>query len=213
MKKLALYFLLFTFVMSAQNKNPIKNKNPKTFKYELGFNLFSLTKDINTNGYDQNYFSGIFVKRHFNRNSIRASFDLYRKAINEYYKSTYNDYFYQNNGNIIAGSFRLGYAREFGSKKLKPFLSADLGYTYTEYEGFQSGYNDWYTHSNTQYLIKRNEYTISLGSGLKWKLTNNLQFNYELSGQISRYYSKERSYSTNFLIFNPVRQLGLSILF
>lgn len=226
MKKLSLYFLLFSFVMSAQNKNPIENNNPKTLNYEFGLNLYSLTDlspkyfwgDGNEYTFDQNYFSGIFVKRHFNKNCIRAGYDLYRKTINENINNS--DRFYQNNGNIMTSAFRLGYEREFSTKRIIPFLSADLVYMYSLTKGFVSGTSGWMkAYYSGEYLIRKVEYAISMGSGLKWKLTKSLQLSYEFSYQVgySRFkerqgfYQFERS-GTVFRI-NPVRQLGLSILF
>ncbi len=221
--------MFFSFALQAQNSEPDVVPKPKDLSYEFGFNLYSLTDlrrapfysedDLNKYVFDQNYFSGIYFKKHFRKNCLRASFDLYRKTINDYLKSSSNPFFFQNNGQKVSGNFRLGYEREFSTKKLVPYVSADLVYVYSESKGYTSAYGDFSSHYHLEYRIKQYEFAVSMGTGLKLKLSKNLQLSYELSGQIGRVNSKtvttdnEIRYGATVLRFNPVRQFGLSILF
>ena len=170
--------------------------------------------------YGSRYFSGIYFKKHFRKNCLRASFDLYRKTINEE-RDYYHGYFTQNYGQTLSGNFRFGYEREFSTKRLIPYLGADLVYIYSESKGYLNDWNDRtsYGYNNRKYLIKENEYAVSMGAGVKLKLSKNFQVSYELSGQFGRVNSTtftpdhESTYGGNVLRFNPVRQLGLGILF
>lgn len=229
MKHLFIYLSFFSLTHTAQNIEKTEVRTPKPLNYEIGFNLYSLTNlkpryfygDGYEYSYDQNFFSGIFVKRHFSKNCVRTNFDLYRKAINSYTESDNGEKFSQHNGNISTIAFRLGYERELGTKKLVPFLSADLIFMTTTYKGFISGTKEFRGSISTvksEYLNIVNEYAFGLGSGLKWKLRNNIQLSYEFNWQVGYSRLKESQgpdvsgFRGTVFRINPVRQLGLSIL-
>jgi len=197
-----------------------------SLKYELGFNLFSLTDASNrgpyyTNknyDYSANLFSGVFVKRHFNKNIIRFSYDYAHKIVNE--KWTSSPWYSKTTGDIKSNEFKLGYEREFSSKKLVPFLSVDLCYNYSKAKGLSSVYGDFVSYEDQEYLIERNEYSLCVGSGLKFNLAKNISLVYEFGIQSGYYHSQNLKNNPGYTIdegrffrLNPVRTLGVSIKF
>lgn len=215
--------LLFVAIVAyGQNgMNPSSKKN-----LEFGFNIYSLNnfrhsplisatdKDYL---FDQNFFPGLFVKKHFNKNILRMSFDYNKRVINDRVNTSHHAY--KNDGEIQQGELRLGYERELGSKKMVPFLCADLGYSYSEAKGFASVFSDITRYNDQEYFVKTNRYFINAGIGLKYKMSNKLTLTYEGGFVYGTYHSKDYKnnpynpqYTRRFNMFNPVRTLGLSIL-
>ena len=227
MKKVLFFIALFPAIVFGQTAETI-NQKPATssLKYELGFNLFSMT-DLHkgdpyyTNknyDYSTNLFSGLFVKRHFNKNVIRFSYDYAHKIVNEKWAS--NPWYSKTTGDVKSNEFKLGYEREFSSKKLVPFLSADLCYNYSKAKGVSSVYGDFVSYQDQEYLVERNEYSLCIGSGLKFNLAKNIVLIYEFNVQAGYYHSQNLKYNPSYTIdegklfrLNPVRQLGISIKF
>lgn len=197
-----------------------------SLKYELGFNLLSLTgvnKGVpfysNRNyDYSANPFSGIFVKRHFNKDVIRLSYDYAHNIVNEKWASY--PWYSKTTGDIKSNEFKFGYEREFSSKRLVPFLSADLCYNYSKAKGLSSVYGDFVSYEDQEYLIERNEYSLCIGSGLKLNLAKNISLVYEFGVQSGYYRSQNLKNNPShtfeegkFFKLNPVRTLGVSIRF
>ncbi|MBI3519080.1 MAG: hypothetical protein HY062_06950 [Bacteroidetes bacterium] len=227
MKTILFYISLAPIIAFGQTTEPAKASpasNP--LKYELGFNLFSLT-DLHKGDpyytsksydYSTNLFSGIFVKRHFNKNVVRFSYDYNHRVVNEKHEAY--PWYSKATGDVKLNEFRLGYEREFSSKKLVPFLSTDLCYNYSKAKGISSAYGDFDSYQDQEYLIERNEYSVCVGSGLKYNLAKNITLVYEFNVQTGYYHSqnlKNNLYNYfdegQFFRFNPVRQLGISIKF
>ncbi len=226
--KTILFYLSIVPVLVFGQTAEITNVTPQSNlpKYELGFNMFSLTDLHKADPYysNKNYdyavnaFSGIYVKRHFNKNVLRFSYDYNHKVINEKHEAY--PWYSKASGDLKANEFRLGYEREFTSKKLVPFVSADLCYNYSKAKGISSAYGDFVSYQDQEHLIERNEYSVCLGSGLKFNVTKNITLIYEANVQSGYYHSQNlknnpyRSYDEGRLFrFNPVRQLGVSIKF
>ena len=216
--------LLFVAVLSyAQNG---ESNSGIISNYEFGSNLYSLTNfKLSTSrqtgkdyySYDQNVLTGIFAKKHFNKNIVRVSFDYTKKIINQEINNLHT--YIKDNGEINQGELRLGYEREFSSRKIVPFLCSDFVYSYSEAKGKASVYGDFVAYSDRPYLIKTNWYSVNVGAGLKIKITKTLLLTYECGLQYGYYYSRDntslyiREVSAKFSAFNPVRSLGLSVRF
>ena len=123
-------------------------------------------------------------------------------------------------GDIKSNEFKLGYERELSSKKLVPFLSADLCYNYSKAKGLSSAYGDFVSYEDQKYLVERNEYSLCVGSGLKFSLAKNIVLMYEFGVQWGYYHSQNLKYNLSntidegrFFRLNPVRTLGIIIKF
>ncbi|MBL7930994.1 MAG: hypothetical protein JNL60_03775 [Bacteroidia bacterium] len=221
--KNTILFLLLAALSYGQNNQPNPGTTPN---YEFGFNLYSIT-DLKSalyrmTGekyyiYDQNFFSGLFVKRHFNKNIIRASFDYTKKIINQETITLHS--YTEDNGEVNRGELRLGYERELSSKIVVPFVCADLGYSYSEAKGKEIVYGDFVSYADRPYMIKTNWYFVNAGAGFKIKITKSVLLTYECGVQYGHYYSRDhsnpniRETSAKFSSFNPVKSLGLSFRF
>ena len=217
--------MLTSTICLGQSITNEKQLAEKKLKYEIGFNLYSMTDlrrgiyyDNANYIYNNNFFSGIFVKRHFNKNVLRLLFDYNQRLVN--YKWESKPWYSKTIGDVKATEFRFGYERELGSKKIIPYISIDLCYNYSKATGFSTVYGDFVSYQDKEYLIKRNEYSICYGTGLKYRVTNNITLSYEFSLQCGYYNSHDYksdpyNYIDNdfFYKLNPIRQMGLSIRF
>jgi hypothetical protein len=225
MKYIIFYLVLVSAIGYGQTNESTAPAVKKNLKYELGLNLYSVTNfhkgdyyDNTNYAYNQNLFSGIFLKRHFEKNSVRVLFDYSQKVVNKKWEST--PWFSKTTGDLKSSELRVGYERAFGTKKIIPFLATDLSYNYSKATGLSTVYGDFVSYQDKEYLIKTNQYSICIGSGLKFKITDHIMLTYEFSFQYGYYQSKDYKSNGNasvdkgmFHAFNPVRQVGFSINF
>lgn len=206
---------LIAFGQTSQLDNqPTKEK----LNYEFGFNLYSLTglhkNSINNKinyKLDNHFFSGLFLKYYLKQNIIRLSIDYYQNLINEEWKS--DPWYSTTKGEYRAGEIKIGYERQLSKKKLVPFIHTDFCYNYSQSNGLSTVYGDIVWFTDKPFLIKKNEFSLSAGLGLKYYVSKNIILTYEFNAQSGYEYIREdgSSYRNYLSMFNPIRQFGLSI--
>jgi hypothetical protein len=221
MRKAFLFLFLPLFSFAQETQIPVKPAH----KNEIGVNLFSLTHlaryHDNVDRYvmdaDMNYVPGIYYKRHFGKNALRASFDYTQKFI----RVGNPEIVY--GGHYVAAwkknvSVALGYERSFGNKKLQPYVFSDLVFNYQNMTGERLIFGCFGPYGIFKFSEETFEYGASAGAGLRYSLNPFIHLTYEFSAQgvISVFDDlssvggkyRERNYH-----LNPVNKFGLAVSF
>lgn len=225
-------FLISVFTYG-QTNNTTSLASEKKVWYEFSLNLYSLT-DTQHNIFDigpgmndgtnsniknyrgdfhSHYLPGFLIKRGCNNNLFRFSFD---RTKNSYYEHQTDHSYWSNSltGELQVVEFKLGYERDFGIKKIKPFISSDLVFRNSTFSGIfsQVSYLPQYETSDFT-ILTRHDYSINIGSGLKYKISKNLCVTYELGLMLGFYNNMGHSHIDRyFMHLNPVKQLGISYM-
>jgi hypothetical protein len=222
-------FLLFSVVVLAntcfaQNDvaAPSQCQKPET-RYELGFNLFNMQLQSESNSisgtqnYPLSYFTGIYFKHHCHGGASRISYDRYQKGVSSYYEVDLSGtkYSWSAAGTSISNEFKIGLQYSFCKHKFQPYVLADFVFRHTKTTGDYS--------EGTSFYEEGIKYGIAPGIGFSYKISKNISLIYEGTALFNRYSrqnlalpAEQRYWSQiqNFgLDYNPVRALGLSILF
>ncbi|MFC2110839.1 hypothetical protein ACFLQ5_00145 [Bacteroidota bacterium] len=219
MKKTIIILMLLPIIVSGQTNKKSSQSRKNNYKYECGINAFSLTKwrkdryvYRSKSSLNSNLFPGVYLKRHFNKNAIRLSFDYRIIKLDDE-----NEYFTQS-GKTKLGEVKIGYEREFMTKRLRPYINFDLSYYHSRSKGIYERFNgdacDAWT--DMEFDNKLTEYSLCPGSGMKFFITKRIILSYEFNLQFglskdSNIFGYGRSYK--FFRFNPVRHLGISMFF
>ncbi len=234
---IVIIFIALCPIVICGQESENKTTDPTSHKNEFGLNLFSITNltrfkvpeynfvDVYNPYYNINYniSSGIYYKRYCGKNALRLSFDYYQKAVGQSLEIPYNGgwtYYDYYSGTKKDYQIKVGYERLFGSKRLLPFVFADLFFNYGKYTGyrFYNGESVFVNTTNGNFYLENLQYGAALGGGLKYHLNKHIVISYEFSATASYWTVQDISQGYNkygdiaFRI-NPIRQLGLAISF
>jgi hypothetical protein len=227
--------LFLPFITLSQDVEKTTTTQPKN---ELGINLFSVTDWYNAldpkirkwqaslpikEVLQTNFFSGIYYKRHYGKNTLRTSLEYFQKTRIDFSSFTYagSDYHTSYAATTKTGEVKIGYERSFGNCKLRPYLFVDAVFGYSILKGKSNYYIDLgQTEIRDEYFETYSGGT-AIGGGLSYKVSKNIAFTYEFSieSRVSKshalaYPREQRPTGIgSYHKINPVRQLGLSVLF
>jgi hypothetical protein len=219
----AVIFCVFVCFNTFGQSTKTSSAEPKN---EIGIHILSYS----TNGFSDKYahisisdeeqkpfhlLNGISYKRHINQHIIRASFN-YRNLHDQPQKPSY----IYHQGNYDESTLKIGYEKNLNSRKLTPYLAADLSMIYVLFKGFRKGDSPGYS----EYNINGIGGGISPAFGLKYKLTNHLSLNAEscldlVYFRFNHKESTERFPNATFSTykfdtrFNPLQKLSLNVKF
>lgn len=242
MRKNTLFVLsvLIPLAFIAQDIKPVEAIIDQP-KHEIGMNLFSLTNvypgkcpHSNVTSSDPYYktgyniFPGVYYKYHSGKNVLRLSFDYTQKAYSDMESvklDAYTSYDYSYAGIKTNHDLKIGYQRNFATKKVVPFIFSDLVVNYDKFTAVQNYY--WYrfgfsfpsTSVSLPLYIEQYLFGVAPGGGLIIKLSKNIVLTYEFSAIFS--YSRQHEilmrskyWTSEFdWRFNPVKMLGFGIAF
>lgn len=227
MKHLIILFFLPFISLAQTDTKEIEPRNK--FIFELGINIYSCIdsqEDIYLNNlyqenkttlkaykpvFEQHYLPGVFGKVKHKKNILRFSVDYIKNEYSEY--DHYGDWYRAIDGISELFEYKLGYEREFGSTKLKPFVSSDFCYRYSKFSGMYSGQSVGSIPPTVSPTTEKNiAYAMSIGTGLKYSVTKHIYLTYELTLQMG-VYEEGMNFDYYFIHFNPIRQLGVSYVF
>jgi hypothetical protein len=221
MKKI--FFLLISipaFSFAQQAETPVH-------KNELGLNLFSITDFQRYRGVvdkpevhaDFNYFSGIYYKRYYGKNVLRASFNYSQKSIQSGSGFEMPFYYYYSVAAVQKNlDISIGYERIFGTKKLQPYVFGDVVYNYMNYSGQQIYTGCFGPIEVDRFSEEVAQYGISAGAGLRYNISPNIHLSYEFAAQgfvnvFQDVYNAGPKYIDVGYKLNPVNKLGFAVSF
>lgn len=145
MKTRIILFCSLVFCLNSTTRAQTDSLKARSRRYELGMSLYSFAirgGDFYS-GYkpvfDHSIFNGLYGKRYFGQNVLRASFGYMQKLVN-----LNKRYEYSPAGRVISSrsaQVAVGYQRLFGHRKLVPYVSCDVAAEYMR-ELRSSGYYD-----------------------------------------------------------------------
>jgi hypothetical protein len=219
MKKIFFLFSFFPLFSFAQDVVPAD-------KNEVGLNLFSVTnfdsyKDpLDKPKYDLNVnaFSGIYYKRYFGKNALRASLDYSQKAFHSEEGALNSTYYSNVSATKKFVSTGIGYQRSFATGKFQPYFFSDLVFNYINFSGHHSFYGDYTWADDQPFSEETFEYGLAAGAGLRYSITPKIHLTYELSGQGVIGVFQDVMYAGKKFVnvdghFNPVNKVGFAISF
>lgn len=223
MKKATLLFLLIPLFSFAQEVEiPVKSVNQN----EIGINLFSVTRFERNRGMldtrkvsaSMNPTPGVYYKRHFGKNALRASID-YTQQLIKYGDPNSMEYatFYMNAKRMNIG-INIGYERSFGKGKLQPYLFSDLVFNYEKLAGERSYLGCFGPYGVFKFSEEVFEYGVSAGSGLRYSINSRIHLSYEFAAQgvVSVFQDLSNigyKYVDLNYHLNPVNKLGFAVSF
>jgi hypothetical protein len=232
MKKTLLLFSflpLFSFAQQPVEPGDVVILPLPVPKNEIGINLFSATnfQDLYMGDWfervDINPPSGVYYKRHFGQNALRASFDYTRHSlkVGEYPSEIYYDtYFSATRQDLTIG---LGYERSFGAGRFQPYVFSDLVFNYEKQEGERVMLGCFGPFGLLPFSQESYQTGIASGAGFRYKLTPALHVSYEFAVQGYVSYTKDLShlypgypaytYREYGHRLNPVNKFGLAFAF
>jgi hypothetical protein len=226
MKILPLFFL-FTFLpglVCSQEKNSAEGKKSEELKYELGGNFCSV---LELSGIDhlytttKSYLNGLMFKKHSGDKALRLGFDIMHFRLGEVENKIFPDM--NKRGTTLAGELRAGVEKEFRLGKFRPFIAADLlfSYSHSPYNVIFSGFHPY----DYSYLHKRGYIGIAPAIGLKFQVCEKMSLTLETNLILFAFQEKLAIRDNNSLAkdswtssgfegyFNPVRLLSLNYHF
>lgn len=191
MKKLQLIFLALTMTTQSARSQEDKTGNTKPMRYELGFNLFSLTLrpgNFNTDYKmvsDYQAFSGIYFKYHFGQNALRSEINFSKRNLRS------NWPFSPIVEKTTSLELKAGYQRSFTKGKFSIYAFADAEYYYfhpEQYYYHPMPYPSLYMYpmpadETRSFMIKGSYFCLSPGLGFRWKLGEHFLLGYEAGAQ------------------------------
>jgi hypothetical protein len=172
---------------------------------------------------DINPVPGVYYKRHFGQNALRASFDYTRHKLTigaEPSDVYFEQYFSATRQDLTIG---LGYERSFGAGKFQPYVFSDVIFNYEKQEGERVYWGCFGPYGLQPYAEESYETGLSAGAGLRYSITQSIHISYEFAAQGFVSYTKDianlyPSYSYRFYRdfghhLNPVNKLGVAFSF
>lgn len=194
--------------------------------YECGMNVYGLTIRAGDyyseykNVWDNQVFSGLYLKRHVGKNALRASLEYSRRRAlfgKEAWSATR-----ANTGQLVSVDLQVGYQRSFGQGTCSPYVFADAAFAHYFPVAVNYTYPYLYSYSSfaptyfyyRYYTLSGSFLSINPGLGLRWSLAKNVCLNIETCAQFffSHERTPERSETFNSVGVNA-RPLRLSIGF
>lgn len=219
MKKSMYYALAGVLCLMAATANgqevSSESGGNKKFKWEGGFNLYSLTirpgsfATAEQPVYDYQAFSGMYGKLHCNSNTFRTELGFSRRDLHQ----TLNPTSQLTNG-VTSFEFKLGYQRNFTHGRLRVYAFADLEYYHFWPTPEYYIYGPYYLYNESilpyypveRYKLRGDMLAVAPGVGLSWRIGKHLVLGYEASAQF--FYNKVRS--TNVMYRDPMRSVGIN---
>lgn len=229
MKNLAASFaLLFGFSASALALGCDSTKCKLRIKHEAGlvlyannFNYFPGTAESSTGlkAIENYFFSGLQHKIVFNRkHALRTSFQ-HTEYVTNYEIGPEYGWFNKENSFTKNHELRIGYERIFCCGKVKPFVFADLFYSYGETRGYREWYGCFSGYAGNFAAYENTQGAVA-GAGVKYFLRRNVFLSIETSlsakfVQLHTVYRDQNPYKSEFfdLDFNPVKALSVGLRF
>ena len=221
-----LVFILFTAIGTAQNSN-LK-------KHEIGLNLYSFNNGYNAVSGEYDYYfryaiqhaylNGLTYKYHYNNSAIRFGAQFQYRNL-PYTNTVLNpqpgELYY---GKIYNLEARLGWEHSFGTKKIKPIVSADFVFGY----GLTDGVDGSLIGPLIDYVpyeIKNYSYGVSPSLGVSYQLLPLISIRLETNVNMGYYkqISRVLYYGWNqpdgvpsegmYFTFNPISTLSVNFHF
>jgi hypothetical protein len=188
-------------------------------KNELGINIFGIGGDVDfLEDMKPYFFNGIQYKRAVSKKyNIRLSGQYAgRSGIQELYMDGESGPPFVTIDQAVAKSYdeksyntRVGMERAFLEKRIRPFIFADLEYTYVREKG------SIYSESGNISAFDKNYQSLGLGAGLGIKYYPTQHIYFSLESNISFYkelYTGTRT-RNNLTLFYPIKMLAFGIRF
>lgn len=139
MKKISLFIILIVVVTTGH----AQDTSHQLKRHEIGLNLFSYMNSANhtSTGVDfrgdlptYSFVNGLSYKFHFKKSALRANFTYQKVVFPDYNTDEYilGKYYW---GQVVNKELRVGYERELGTKKLKPYVALDFWYAHSFNDG------------------------------------------------------------------------------
>jgi hypothetical protein len=173
---------------------------------------------------DMSYANGLLYKLHCDRNVYRAGVDVFRYtyqfgAMPDPDDAHYPWYTY-GEGKYTTIEARLGYERRLGSRKLQPFVGADIAFRYARNDGFYEGLGDigppyeFFGETRTT----SQQFLVSPLVGLNYQLAEHFSISVEGScsfgsGRTTEEVSGRAGKREGLGFANPVRTLSINYHF
>jgi hypothetical protein len=172
-----IFLLLFLVPLSLSSRDRFSCKEePAGRKHEAGINVFSLMdlrrtypKSLTSDPY---FATGVYYKRHFGQNALRANLDFYNRSVFIENGEPFMGY-YKKEGKTRGVELQLGYERAFGKGRFKPYFFTDITLRHTVDKGTYSAYGCFSSCENCPYYEQIEEAGLTGGFGFRYDLPMN----------------------------------------
>lgn len=189
------------------------------FKHEVGINLLNISDLRRPIGRsdemvaDVHLLTGLVYKYHFERITVRTTFELYQTEIREELNS--GSAYFKDDGKRTRYEFSLGLEKRLTSTKFQPFLGLSVVYAQGKLTGKQTTGGDFIPGLIVRtYTYNCLETGISSVAGLSWQIGSHFSISLEANAILGYYRQKNalEPGGANYddrtaFTFNPIRAI------
>lgn len=196
-------------LFSQKDSSLIAPLSGSKIRYELGTQIYGI--NARAGNFQSNYstvwdnqvFSGLYLKKYFGKNAIRTSIEYSKRRIYRSADPELGRYYMQ--GQLASLDLKLGFQHLMADKKFSPYWFTDLEYSYffatpwpiynvMPYSSYLVPYNPYYRF----YTMNGSQIALNPGIGIRCRLSSMVCLNIESAAQLF-YFHENRAVSINSL--------------